>query len=68
MKDFKKFFPFVFGALAGAVLGFLYYRFVGCNGSCMIASSPLISTLYGSVMGVLTVNVFRHPKEKQEIS
>jgi Family of unknown function (DUF6132) len=38
----------------GAVLGFLYYRFVGCSsGTCAITSNPYISTMYGAVLGFL---------------
>lgn len=36
---------------AGA--GFLYYRFVGCDGTCAIASSPYLSILIGGVFGAL---------------
>ena len=40
--------------LGGAVLGFAYYRFVGCRtGTCPITSSPYISSLYGALMGLL---------------
>jgi hypothetical protein len=40
--------------LGGAVTGFLYYRFVGCrSGACPITSSPIISTLYGAMLGLL---------------
>jgi hypothetical protein len=43
--------------LGGAVAGFLYYRFVGCRtGTCPITSSPIISTLYGAMMGFLLGN------------
>ena len=38
----------------GAVLGFLYYKFVGCaTGSCPITRNPWTSTLYGAVIGGL---------------
>ena len=37
----------------GAVGGFLYYTFIGCNGSCAITGSPVNSTLYGSLMGLI---------------
>lgn len=46
-------------AVIGAVLGFLYNRFVGCTtGACPIASNPIITTLYGGVLGILVVNIF----------
>ena len=42
------------GILIGGLLGFAYYKFVGCaTGSCPITSSPYSSTLYGAVMGLL---------------
>ena len=37
----------------GAVGGFLYYSLIGCNGSCAITGSPVNSTLYGSLMGLI---------------
>ncbi len=43
--------------LIGAILGYLYYHFIGCtSGSCAITSSPLSSTLFGGVLGFLFVN------------
>lgn len=45
----KLFVPVVLGALGG----FLYYNFIGCNGSCAITGSPVNSTLYGSLMGLI---------------
>ena len=42
------------GGTIGGVLGFLYYRFVGCStGSCPLTSNPYASTLYGIVLGAL---------------
>lgn len=42
------------GTLAGAALGFLYYRTIGCStGSCPITSNPWSSTLYGAGFGLL---------------
>ncbi len=44
----------VLGVLVGGLLGFTYYKLVGCStGSCPITSSPYSSTLYGAVMGLL---------------
>jgi hypothetical protein len=45
----KLFLPVGLGALGG----FLYYSLIGCNGSCAITSSPVNSTLYGSLMGLI---------------
>jgi hypothetical protein len=41
------------GAVLGGGLGFAYYRFVGCStGTCPLTSNPVISTIYGAVLGV----------------
>jgi len=46
------------GAFAGAVAGYFYWKFIGCNsGTCLISSKPLNSTLYFSVMGALLMNI-----------
>lgn len=49
----------------GAVAGFAYYYFIGCNsGSCPIQSNPYFSTLYGALIGlVLTLP----DKKKKEV-
>jgi len=40
--------------LAGALLGFLYYKFVGCKtGICPISSNPIISSVYGAIIGLI---------------
>jgi hypothetical protein len=41
-------------AVGGAVMGFAYYKLVGCRtGACPITSSPVVSTLYGAFLGYL---------------
>jgi hypothetical protein len=49
LKKVKLFLPVLLGALGG----FLYYNFIGCNGSCAITGSPVNSTLYGSLIGLI---------------
>lgn len=49
LKKAKIFLPILLGALGG----FLYYNFIGCNGSCAITGSPVNSTLYGSLIGLI---------------
>lgn len=60
----------IIGIPLGALSGFLYWKFVGCNtGACAITSNPLNSTLYGSVMGGLVFSMFKKDKkEKNDIS
>jgi hypothetical protein len=43
--------------LIGGAGGFLYYKFVGCKtGACPLTGNPWISTLYGALIGWLTVS------------
>jgi hypothetical protein len=40
---------------AGALGGFLYWKFIGClSGTCMIKSVWYMSTLYGLLIGYVT--------------
>ena len=49
----------IIGAVAGGVVGFLYYRFIGCStGTCPLTSNPWASTIYGTVLGVLLASSF----------
>lgn len=57
----------IMGVLIGAMGGYLYYYFVGCNsGSCAITSNPVNSTLYGGLMGGLLLNTFKKEEKKKE--
>lgn len=54
------------GIALGAVGGFLYWYYIGCNsGSCAITSSPINSTLYGSMMGGLLLNSFESKRKNK---
>ncbi|MGE4346694.1 MAG: DUF6132 family protein [Flavobacteriaceae bacterium] len=57
----------IIGIPLGALAGFLYWKFVGCNtGTCAITSNPLNSTLYGSVMGGLVFSMFKKNKKAKQ--
>ncbi|MEK7233258.1 MAG: DUF6132 family protein [Elusimicrobiota bacterium] len=44
----------ILGVVGGGVLGYLWYRAVGCStGTCPLTSNPYVSTLYGAVLGIL---------------
>ena len=47
------------GIILGAVAGYIYYHFWGCDGSCAISSSPVNSMLYGATMGGLLNNMLK---------
>ena len=52
------------GSLVGAVIGALYYRFVGCkSGACMITSNVFILVPYSALLGYLFVGIFTSKKE-----
>ncbi|WP_299700132.1 DUF6132 family protein [uncultured Pontibacter sp.] len=41
------------GIAIGGILGYLFYYFYGCNGTCLISSDPWTSTAYGAFLGLL---------------
>ncbi len=48
------------GITLGAIAGFLYWNYVGCeSGTCAITSKPINSTLYGALMGYLVAGMFK---------
>lgn len=53
----------VIGAVLGAVAGFLYWYFIGCtSGSCPIQSNPVMSTVWGLLLGGLIFSFFEKKK------
>jgi hypothetical protein len=60
MTLIKRFWPAMLGGALGALAGWGYWAFVGCNsGSCPITSNPLISTIYGAFVGILLAGTFK---------
>ncbi len=50
----------IIGVLAGGGLGFAYFKLVGCaSGACPLTSHPVISIIYGAVIGAIIANGFR---------
>ena len=42
--------------VGGAIAGYVYYYYVGCNRGCTITGNPFISTAYGAFAGFLFVD------------
>ena len=50
----------VMDAVIGGGLGFAYYKFIGCSsGTCPLTSHPVVSSVYGAVLGALIATSFR---------
>lgn len=62
MKHLK----WIIGIVAGAAIGFAYWYVIGCNsGTCAITSSPINSSIYGALMGLLLVNTFSGSRKEK---
>jgi hypothetical protein len=47
----------VIAFVAGGLVGYLYYFFIGCtSGSCAITSNPYMSILWGGLFGLFIVS------------
>jgi len=54
------------GMAMGTLAGYLYWYYVGCaSGSCAITSSPVNSSIYGGIMGVLMAGSFAPGKKEK---
>jgi len=59
MKETTMILRILTGAAVEAGLGFGWYRFFGCStGTCPLTSNPVISTIYGPVLGVVLASSF----------
>lgn len=55
------------GLAAGAIGGYAYYYFIGCNtGSCPLTSNPYISVIFGAVIGYLLFDMFKKKETSDE--
>ncbi|WP_302302037.1 hypothetical protein [Alistipes ihumii] len=51
------------GSPGGMLGGWLYHVYAGCDGgTCLIISSPVLSVLWGVVMGGLLFSMFQKEK------
>ncbi len=65
MNFIKKNIIAITGVFAGALAGYLYWKFIGCNsGTCLITSKPLNSSIYGATLGGLILSIFQNNKKE----
>ena len=54
----KKNWTYIAGGIVGGIGGYLYWRYVGCStGTCPITSSPVMSTIWGILLGGLLFSI-----------
>lgn len=59
MKIIKRFWLYPAGAIIGGGGGYLYWYYIGCaSGTCPITSSPVLSIIWGALMGGLIFSLF----------
>jgi hypothetical protein len=52
-------FKMIIGTILGGILGYLYYKKIGCpSGSCPITSNRYSSTIYGALLGLILTSSF----------
>ena len=60
---------YLIGALAGALGGFLYYKYVGClTGTCAITSNPFRSAIYFAFFGAILFGAFKKEKKAENLN
>lgn len=51
---------FLIGAAVGGIGGYFYWLYIGCaTGTCPITSSPVMSVIWGAVVGGLLLSMFQ---------
>lgn len=60
ISEVRKYKGSLIGIAVGAIAGWAYYYFIGCNsGSCVIASNWQVAVPYGAVMGLLFAGILK---------
>lgn len=60
MNLLRKYLVVIIATVAGAIGGFLYWKYIGClSGTCKIRSVWYLSTLYGAVAGYVVGDILK---------
>jgi hypothetical protein len=59
MSIFLKYKWYVLGGIAGLIIGYAHWYYIGCSsGTCPLTSNPVNSSLYGLFFGIMVVSLF----------
>ncbi|WP_221407985.1 DUF6132 family protein [Proteiniphilum sp. X52] len=65
---FKKHWLRIAGIFVGAMVGYIYYHYVGClSGTCPITSNPYRMMIYGALVGYLLFDLFSKDKRLEGV-
>lgn len=65
-KIFNQHWLLLAGVIVGALGGYLYWYFIGCNnGTCPLTSSPVNSSIAGALLGGLVFTSFPNSKKNE---
>ena len=64
MKKWYNWIWYVPGLVVGGISGYFYWKYFGCDGTCLITSSPVRSVIYFAFMGMLLNQMFKSSKEE----
>ena len=55
---------YVPGLIVGGISGYFYWKYFGCDGTCLITSSLVRSVIYFAFMGMLLNQMFKPSKKE----
>ncbi len=67
MNIIKKYKLHIIFTITGAILGYVYWKYIGCSkGSCPLTSVWYNSSIYGSVLGLLSGSILNDELKKRK--